>query len=57
MGWKIISSNNSNMVKTYTIDTENDIVSLPTNFLGSSAICISTGSVYMLNTEGVWKKI
>lgn len=46
-------------VKTYAVDTEEELKKLPktVNYFGSSAICIETGDVYMLNGSGVWKKI
>lgn len=46
-------------VKTYAVDSEEELKKLPktVNYFGSSAICIETGDVYMLNGSGVWKKI
>lgn len=42
----------------YYADTEADIESLPANApMGSSCFVIDTANVYILNSEGEWKKI
>ena len=40
-------------------DTEADVANLPTSNCepGSTCLCIETSSVYILNSERVWKKI
>lgn len=39
----------------FVIDTEADVADLPTNRgWGSTAICIATGNVYMLNSNHEW---
>jgi hypothetical protein len=56
----IISQNGKTSydVKEFVIDTPQDLTSLPTNAaMGSSAIVISTGAVYMLNSSGEWIEI
>lgn len=46
-------------VAEYVCDTEDDIKDLPTTGCapGSAAIIISTGSVYMMDSEGKWVEI
>ena len=40
-------------VAEFTFDSEEDFKNLPqTATMGSIAICISTGSVYMMNSQG-----
>lgn len=41
-------------IKQYALDTEADLDKLPKCPMGSSAIVIATGKVYMINSEGVW---
>ena len=38
----------------YIADTESDITSLPQCCVGSSALVVETGAVYMVNASGVW---
>lgn len=40
------------------LDSPEDVAALPTNVApGSTAICISTAQVYMLNNSGEWKPL
>lgn len=45
-------------LKEYIVDTPDDIAQLPTNIpkikVGSTALVISTGELYMLDSAGVW---
>lgn len=51
----------------FVVDTEADIANLPNLadndpgtqdvMAGSAAFCIGNSSLYMLNSEGVWKKV
>lgn len=57
---KLIASNGESTygVNDYVIDTPDDIQNLPRHCeMGSSAIVISTGEVYMKNSAGEWVKI
>lgn len=50
--------NTSYGVMTFTVDTPAELSSIPTNCaIGSAAIVISTGSVYMLNGRKEWVEI
>jgi len=45
-------------LKEFVVDTPEDIKNLPINALmGSTALVISTGEVYMINSKGEWKKL
>ena len=52
-------SNVTHGVNQYCVDSVADIAYIPINSCqpGSSVIDISTGDVYMLNSERQWKKI
>lgn len=53
-GWKAISVDNDNAYKEFIIDTEADLINLPTKkYFGSAALCLETSDVYVLNTKGV----
>ena len=42
----------------FMIDTVNDLDQLPINApMGSTAFCIETGSVYILNGKHEWKEV
>ena len=44
-------------LKEFVIDTEADLENLPIDIpMGSTALCIKSGDVYMLNGSGDWKK-
>lgn len=45
-------------IKEYAIDTQADLKKLPTDAApGSTAICIETSAVYMLNGSRKWVEI
>ena len=45
-------------VDEYVIDTPDDLKKLPArSAMGSTALCISTGDVYIKNSQGEWKVI
>lgn len=45
-------------LKTYVLDTPEDMDNLPVDDpMGSAAFVISTGAVYMLNSNGEWKEV
>ena len=45
-------------INEFVIDSPNDLKSLPKNCnMGSSALCLSNGSVYIKNSTGEWKEI
>ena len=44
-------------IKEYVLDTPEDIKALPPCPMGSSALVISTGEVYMINSNKEWVKI
>ena len=60
-GWYLMQtdSNVTHGVNQYCVDSVADIAYIPINSCqpGSSVIDISTGDVYMLNSERQWKKI
>lgn len=45
-------------VTELVLDSPEDIATLPTNVApGSTAICISTAEVYIMNNSGEWKSL
>jgi hypothetical protein len=38
----------------YLCDTDADIANLPESCVGSTAVSIESGKVYIVNTEGKW---
>lgn len=45
----------SHGVQEFAVDTPDDLTSLPTHIaMGSTAIVISTGDLYMINSQGEW---
>ena len=45
-------------LQEFMIDTVNDLNYLPVDApMGSTAFCIETGSVYVLNGKGEWKEV
>ena len=57
---KLTSSNGEIQydVNEYVCDTPEDVAKLPKNCsMGGSAIVISTGDVYMLNSQKEWVKV
>ena len=60
MAYKMISTNGQAQygVDEFVIDTPDDLKDLPPrSAMGSAALDISTGDVYMKNSSGEWKKI
>lgn len=55
MAVKQINDNRDFDWEEYIIDTSSDVVDLPTTCgWGSRAICISTGDIYILNSNKEW---
>lgn len=55
---ELIQVNNNTAAKKFIADTEADIANLPTNvYAGSTALCVETSDVYVINTQGVWSVI
>ena len=44
-------------VNEYVIDSPEDLAKLPHCAMGSAAICLSNGTVYMKDSKGQWKEI
>ena len=44
-------------IKQYALDTPEDLNKLPKCQMGSTAIVISTGEAYMINSQGEWCKL
>ena len=60
MAYKMISTNGQTQygVDEFIIDTPDDLPNLPPrSAMGSTALDISTGDVYIKNSTGEWKKI
>ena len=60
MSFKLTSTNGQVQydVNEYTIDTPEDLKNLPKKCaMGSIALCISNGEVYIKNSSGEWKVI
>ena len=60
MGFKMTSTNGQIQynVNEYTIDSPNDLDKLPkTCAMGSRALCLSNGAVYIKDSQGNWKEI
>ena len=57
--YKLFSSDGdvSYGLKEFVCDTPEDLKTLPACQMGSSCIVISTGEVYMLNSEKEWVKL
>ena len=51
-----VESSTPEYVCDYLCDAEADISTLPVCGAGSSAVCIDTGAIYLVNTQGVWTK-
>lgn len=55
MSYQLISTIQYN-VNEYAIDDKEDLKTLPFNCrMGSRAICINNGEVYIKNSKGEWK--
>lgn len=60
MGFKMISTNGQTQynVDEYVIDSPDDLEKLPKrSAMGSAALCLSDGAVYMKNSAGEWKEV
>jgi len=60
MGYRLISTNGDIQynVNEYVVDEPEDLNSLPKGcVMGSSALCLSNGSVYIKNSKGKWVEI
>ena len=60
MGFKMISTNGQTQynVDEYVIDSPDDLEKLPKrSAMGSAALCLSDGTVYMKNSTGEWKEV
>ena len=60
MAYKLTSTNGDIQynINEYVIDTEADLESLPKNCaMGSSALCLENGSVYIKDGKGKWVEI
>ena len=44
-------------LKEYVLDVPEDINDLSRALMGSTALVISTGEIYMINSQGKWVKI
>ncbi len=44
-------------VNEYVIDSPEDLEKLPRCLMGSSALCLSNGNVYMKDSTGKWVEI
>ena len=57
---KLISTNGQIQygISEFAIDSPEDLKDMPLKCdMGSAAICINTGTVYMKNSNGEWKEI
>lgn len=60
MAYKMISTNGQVQygVDEFVIDSSADLENLPTKSqMGSVALCIETGAVYMKDSNGNWEEI
>ena len=60
MAYKMISTNGQVQynISEFVIDSSADLASLPKNSaMGSSALCLSDGSVYVKDSNGEWKEV
>lgn len=49
------SGKTTTYLKEFVIDTEADVIALPTDVpAGSSAVCIENGEVYIFGGDGLW---
>ena len=58
MGFNLTSTNGQIQynVDQYVIDSPDDLEKLPKKcVMGSSALCLSNGTVYIKNSKGEWK--
>lgn len=60
MAYKLIATNGQPQygISEFVIDSPDDLEKLPKNCtMGSSALCLEDGTVYMKNSSGEWKEI
>lgn len=60
MGYKQMSTNGQVQygIDEWVIDTKEDLKKLPArSAMGSSALCLADGSVYVKDSKGEWKEI
>ena len=60
MSYKMISTNGQVQygVDEFVIDSPDDLEKLPTrSLMGSAALCLSNGAVYMKNSDGEWVEV
>lgn len=60
MAIKMISTNGQTQygVDEFVIDSPDDLKKLPSRSqMGSAALCIENGNVYMKNSQGEWKEV
>lgn len=43
-------------VREFICDTDADFADLPTSCVGSTAVSVETGNVYVVNASGAWVK-
>lgn len=59
MGFNLTSSNGEVQynVNEYTVDTIEDLKKLPPCAMGSQALCLEGGRVFIKTSDGSWKEI
>ena len=60
MSYQMISTNGQTQygIDEYVIDSPDDLETLPLRSkMGSTALCLSDGSVYVKDSKGQWKEI
>ena len=58
MGHKIIDKRfiplTNQVMYDYIIDTDEDVANLPQSPVGSNAVSLASGKVFVVNTQGEW---
>ena len=58
MGHKIIDKRfiplTNQVMYDYIIDTDEDVANLPQSPVGSNAVSLASGTVFVVNTQGEW---
>ena len=60
MGYKLMSTNGQVQynIDEFVIDTPEDLEKLPKrSAMGSAALCLSNGAVYIKGSDGQWKEV
>ncbi len=60
MAYKMISTNGQTQygIDEFVIDSPDDLEKLPKRSqMGSAALCLSNGAVYMKDSNGEWKEV